>query len=264
MRGFIYSYAEENKGTPEQAAEAWMELQAEINAPGYYDKGGEYEKWYNSHADEWLQNATQQDHASRNGKRQYEAKRTLDALLLNEYPAYFDCTLKNWVQKTTAHSKIINSVWDIAKLSDLQIWHGKTGTGKTHLLIGLIKALCDRGLESYVFKWQYINDLFSSVRTKNKHGIENTPSNHIRDLDKYDLLCIDDYNTGGYAKSNPSKHLFELIDTRKSKNKKTILVSNDPLELILQSFGNFRNLIERRLRESGNKISLEMIEGWKK
>ena len=99
---------------------------------------------------------------------------------------------------------------------------GNTGTGKTHILAAIAKAIVNKGFSCRYFTAKHIENKLEATRhwssPLNEQDVINT-------LAAYDLLLIDDI---GATKTEQKTEgaMTELFDKRYSSKKTTILVSN--------------------------------------
>lgn len=104
---------------------------------------------------------------------------------------------------------------------------GDSGTGKTHLLVGLLKILTlEKGIEC-LFKDFFL--LLSEVRQSWDSG--RYESDLIRPLTDVDVLVVDELGKGRSHSDWEQALLDEIICKRYNQMKTTLLTTNFPLEL---------------------------------
>ena len=105
---------------------------------------------------------------------------------------------------------------------------GDSGTGKSHLLIGLGMAACQRGLRvRYTTAAQLVNELAEAAD-------ERTLSRLVARYGRLDLLCIDEF---GYVHLDPrgAELLFQIL-TEREERASVAVASNAPFSEWGQTF----------------------------
>lgn len=130
---------------------------------------------------------------------------------------------------------------------------GGVGTGKTHLMIAVMKHLVDGG-----FRPRYLSlyDYVVSVRETWSRGAEKTEREVISALAEYDLLLLDEVGVQAFS-DNEMMLVHLLIDGRYQRRLPTVVASNLDAKGIEAAIG------ERamdRLREGGGRA---VVFDWK-
>lgn len=130
---------------------------------------------------------------------------------------------------------------------------GAVGTGKTHLMIAVLKHLIDGG-----FRPRYISlyDYVVSVRETWRRNADKTEREVISALAEYDLLLLDEVGVQAFS-DNEMMLVHLLIDGRYQRRLPTVVASNLDARGIETAIG------ERamdRLREGGGRA---VVFDWK-
>lgn len=130
---------------------------------------------------------------------------------------------------------------------------GGVGTGKTHLMIAVLKQLVEGG-----FRPRYLSlyDYVASVRETWRRGAEKTEREVITALTEYDLLLLDEVGVQAFSE-NEIMLVHLLIDGRYQRRLPTVVASNFDAKGIEAAIG------ERamdRLREGGGRA---IVFDWK-
>ena len=109
------------------------------------------------------------------------------------------------------------------------VFHGPTGVGKTHLAIGLLKAVIrDKGARGYFFQ---TTELLRLVRETYNRSVDETEMEVLRPVLEADVLVLDDL---GVEKTSEwvQETLGLVINTRYNARRATIVTSNlrDPID----------------------------------
>ena len=109
------------------------------------------------------------------------------------------------------------------------MFHGPTGVGKTHLAIGLLKAVIrDKGARGYFFQ---TTELLRLVRETYNRSVDETEMEVLRPVLEADVLVLDDL---GVEKTSEwvQETLGLVINTRYNARRATIVTSNlrDPID----------------------------------
>jgi DNA replication protein DnaC len=109
------------------------------------------------------------------------------------------------------------------------VFHGPTGVGKTHLAIGLLKAVIrDKGARGFFFQ---TTELLRLVRETYNRAVEETEMEVLRPVLEADVLVLDDL---GVEKTSEwvQETLGLVINTRYNARRATIVTSNlrDPID----------------------------------
>lgn len=104
----------------------------------------------------------------------------------------------------------------------LYIWSNQTGTGKTRLSCSIITSI--RLRYNISVRFTSVNDYLYNLKNSYKEQGQTT-SILVSDMIKADLLCLDDL--GAEKRSDwTDQELFNLIDQRYQRGRKTIITSN--------------------------------------
>ena len=110
---------------------------------------------------------------------------------------------------------------------------GDSGTGKSHLLIGLGMAACQRGLRvRYTTAAALVNELAEAAD-------ERTLSRVVARYGRLDLLCLDEF---GYVHLDPrgAELLFQVLTEREERERRVAVASNAPFSEWGQTFADPR------------------------
>jgi len=124
---------------------------------------------------------------------------------------------------------------------------GNTGTGKTHLAIGLLNTLLRSG---HSCKYTSVEKAASFYMESRNYGKDKrTKQKAIESYTHPELLVIDE---AGLQKSDMNREiLFEIVDNRYSSKKPTIMISNLTTEELDEAVGQ---RVTDRLRDNGGAI----------
>lgn len=158
----------------------------------------------------------------------------------------FDSYITTYQEQETAKRIIKEYASDIdshLKTGKSMLLLGKSGTGKTHLSISVIRELAIRNMTSkYITAMQYIRMIRESWKSKTR--IE---SDIIKNFGEYQLVVLDEVGVQ-CGTDNEANIISELIDERYKNVKPTIVITNETLET-LKTFLNERTL--DRLTDNG-------------
>lgn len=124
---------------------------------------------------------------------------------------------------------------------------GGVGTGKTHLSIGLLKAVIENG---GIGMFITASDLFMNIRDTWTRSSEISTLDRVQQFVDLDLLVIDEIGVQR-GTDNEREILFSIINSRYNNLKPTVLLSNLSLKEVRAYIG------ERtfdRLKEDGGQI----------
>jgi DNA replication protein DnaC len=164
------------------------------------------------------------------------------------------CTWMNWSHPTDAHKRAYNFVRSYADdlMHNLEIgrsaaFTGTTGTGKTHLAVGLLRHVLGKGGTG---RYTTLSNMLGRIKaTFSKDGPEKE-HDVIRDLTRCDLLVIDEIGRGTESNYETSQ-LFRVLDERYMNQRPTLLVSNLSPAGLKQQLGD---AALDRLRHNGGSI----------
>lgn len=124
---------------------------------------------------------------------------------------------------------------------------GHPGTGKTHLAIGIARALLEKGNTALFAR---VIELARTVKETYQRDAQRTERQVLADFAKPDLLILDEVGVQ-HGSDTERMILFEVINARYEQCKPTILITN------LSLSGMKEYLDERaqdRLREGGGRV----------
>jgi DNA replication protein DnaC len=136
------------------------------------------------------------------------------------------------------------------------VFHGPTGVGKTHLAIGLLKAVVrDKGARGYFFQ---TTELLRLVRETYNRAVDETEMDVLRPVLEADVLVLDDL---GVEKTSEWVHetLGLVINARYNARRATIVTSN-LVDAVDQNDKNFINSFMLQLGGRTRSRLLEMCE----
>ena len=158
--------------------------------------------------------------------------------------------------KTTIQNYIDNLDENLEKGRNI-ILIGGVGTGKTHLSIGLLKAVIENG---GIGMFITASDLFMNIRDTWTRSSEITTLDRVQQFVDLDLLVIDEIGVQR-GTDNEREILFSIINSRYNNLKPTVLLSNLSLKEVRAYIG------ERtfdRLKEDGGQIVVLNGESYRK
>ena len=121
---------------------------------------------------------------------------------------------------------------------------GKAGTGKTHLCIGIIKNLMNRGLHC---KYTTMDDMFASIKETYGNASNKTEEEVIQVYLAPSLLVLDEVGMSQLTKTENSL-LYRIINGRYVDNKATLITTNLIIGELVNVLGD---RVMDRLREGG-------------
>jgi DNA replication protein DnaC len=136
------------------------------------------------------------------------------------------------------------------------VFHGPTGVGKTHLAIGLLKAVIrDKGARGYFFQ---TTELLRLVRETYNRAVDETEMDVLRPVLEADVLVLDDL---GVEKTSEWVHetLGLVINARYNARRATIITSN-LVDAVDENDKNFINSFMLQLGVRTRSRLLEMCE----
>jgi DNA replication protein DnaC len=101
---------------------------------------------------------------------------------------------------------------------------GPTGSGKTHLAYGALRAVAESGTKAYAWRSTNLADLFGALRSRPFPQAEA----HLAALRDAPLLLLDDLGTG-HLTDWTEEVVYRLINGRYERCLPTLLTSNYPL-----------------------------------
>ncbi|SPY08458.1 ATP-binding protein [Oligella urethralis] len=128
---------------------------------------------------------------------------------------------------------------------------GNPGTGKTHLSIGIIKKLINKG---FACRYTTIGDVFSSVKSTYSNGTLLTEDEVVESYLAPAMLVIDEIGISQLSRFEEGL-LYRIINGRYELGKATIAISNQCMEVFRKTLGE--RLVDRFRENSGRLISLK-------
>lgn len=197
--------------------------------------------------------ADQRDELIRSGKSVRE-RAMHSRLEMAGIPArYRDCSIWNWEHGQDKRRSVWGTVRDYAGQFELALETGRSlvftgppGTGKTHLAVGLLRHVIEKGGTGlYVTVAGAIMRLKSTFKDRG-HGVE-TEKQVFEHLCSVDLLAIDEI---GRTAGTPYElsQFFAVLSQRHGENRPTVLCTNMPPSELREFIGP---ALADRLREGG-------------
>ena len=150
-------------------------------------------------------------------------------------PSRFDGeSLETFKPKSIFHKVFLKKSYNYVKNYSLKnpkglYIYGPTGTGKTHLAIGILKALINRGFDGVFYN---VVDLLDDIRATFNPQLDDAPQTRLlRDLERQ-IFVLDDF---GMQRTSPwvVDRLYALINRRYQDCKTIIITSNIELKDLL-------------------------------
>lgn len=167
---------------------------------------------------------------------------------------YHGSTIGNWQHGSDRQERVWRWACDYAADCETVVSTGRSavlvggpGTGKTHLVIGVLKQFMNQGATGY---YTTAMDMLGRIKaTYNDQAVE-TETHVIERLTSVDLLVIDEI--GRQLDTNYEvAQMFRVLDRRSSECRPTLLVSN----LGVADFKKFvGDHVVDRLRQHGGKM----------
>jgi len=153
-------------------------------------------------------------------KQRYKKLFDINSLIPDELK---DATLRNYKPWNESQRKAllaaVNYVKNYKNETGL-LMSGSFGTGKSHLAMGIAKALVDKEVESIFITWP---DLLTRLKSTFDKDTEVTELEYIATLQTIDCLILDDIG-GEQVKPWSERTLFKIINARSKKH--TIYTTN--------------------------------------
>ncbi len=119
--------------------------------------------------------------------------------------------------------------------------YGQTGVGKTHIAVGILKALIARGFEGVFYN---VVDLLDAIRSTYDPKNSGIPKNRLeRDL-KRQIIVLDDFGMQKMS-SWVADRLYALINRRYQDCKTIVITSNITMQDVRNSVQVDRSLASR-------------------
>lgn len=193
--------------------------------PGVCEKHGEYTAQWVRVINDWSGCPNCRDESV--DEREHVLKKHEDYLVLNMKGVperYRKATMKNYVTKTdeqrNAVMRLVQYVLDLnngRKVPNL-ILHGSKGTGKTHLMFAVVKAV--QGA-----KYTKASELIRRVKVSFSPRARETELDILDELSRVPLLLIDEVGRQGGTVFE-GNFIFDLIDNRYNAILPTVIGSN--------------------------------------
>jgi DNA replication protein DnaC len=262
--GFMVSGIKEGGDLPTVQSN-WDALQKEITSPGYNDVGGGFDRWSKDHIKKRSKQIMDEAQAELKEDVIRKCLESARILLARDYQSHMMEKFDTFKVTSHEHQTRLNDVYQISKGPDtLQFWHGPTNRGKTHLLVSVLKAFAKRGETGYIYEYNYIAGMFSKHITDGDDGARHTTAVHMRNLDKYKILLIDEFNPDSTGGAHISGRVFDLIERRINKRLKTVFVSNLEYSDMYNFFGKRRNSLERRVLQYGRRVDFNTVRAYQR
>ena len=170
-------------------------------------------------------------------------------------PARYDgATLWNWDHGPDQQRRVWNWAREYAGSLDVVlqtgrcgVFSGAPGTGKTHLAVGLLKHVMEKGGTG---RYLTVMDLLGTIKDTFGNAAKETETQAVAKLVAFDLLVIDEV-----GKSLDSTYelaqFFRVLDRRYSEVKPTLLVTNLNRDKFIAFVGE---AVVDRLKEAGGSL----------
>jgi DNA replication protein DnaC len=164
---------------------------------------------------------------------------------------YQESSIWNWQRAMPAQKRVWHWVQDYAthyqtavESGRSAVFFGSTGTGKTHLAVGLAKHILEKGGTA---RYSPVGDMIGRIKESYAKGSEETEAAAVSHFTNCDLLVLDE--VGRQLGSEYETMLFfRIVDCRYRELRPTVLVSNLN-EAALRSF--LGEAVVERIREGG-------------
>lgn len=176
-------------------------------------------------------------------KEAREQKRAQEKNYLKRFnvpESFWECTLNNYKDHgsfTTALDCTMEAIrfMDAKSLRTFLIT-GNTGTGKTHLAVGIIRRFAEAGWQN--MRFETAAAMLSRFKECYKPQSEISEYDLIRDYAGYNVLVIDDLGVENRTDNN-IKLMQQIVDERFSKvTGKLIITSNFTTEVLAKAYGD--------------------------
>lgn len=129
---------------------------------------------------------------------------------------------------------------------------GNTGTGKTHIAVGVLRAFAERGKTS--LRFEPVSMMMSQFK-KSYGGGEGEKSEYdrIHEYAGINVLVLDDLGTENITENSVSL-VSTIIEQRIASNRRTILTSNFGMKRLEQIYGS--RLVSRLSGETGKVLHI--------
>jgi DNA replication protein DnaC len=169
---------------------------------------------------------------------------------------FAECTLASYIPRTPAQTEALQTcrAYALGNCGSDQglLLMGEPNGGKTHLLIGILRAWLERGKRCHYLTAE---KFFVGLRsTFNERG--NTERDYLDRLIGYDLLVIDDLHALTDGEGYQYRMLWHLLDERYCEKRPTLASTNKTLD-------EFKGLLDQRTRRR-LQATLVMVDAPKK
>lgn len=169
-------------------------------------------------------------------------------------------TLENYIAKSAAQKKVKSIASQYVKNFSKYlekgtgglIFTGDVGTGKTHLSIGILKAV---NTQNHKHKCRYVNvfDMVADIKATWKDNYS-SEAEVIKKYCSYELIVVDEIGVQ-YGSTAENVILFRILNQRYLEQKPTILVSNLDEEGLVELLGPA--LVDRIHEGGGGVVSFD-------
>lgn len=175
-------------------------------------------------------------------------------------PARFkEATVWNWQHAMDQQRRVWQWASDYANQFDIALAHGRCGlfigapgTGKTHLAIGILRHIVEKGGSGH---YTTVMDLLGRIKATFGGSSGETEEQVIREVCSCDMLVIDEVGRS-LDTTYEVVQFFRVLDRRYRDVKPTILVSNLAKPEFIKFLGS---AVCDRMREAGGKL---MVFDW--
>lgn len=169
-------------------------------------------------------------------------------------PRFQDRTLESYtaeypgqVKALNASRRYVEGFADHRARGRCLIFCGNAGTGKTHLIVGIIKGIMAAG---YTGTYTRMLELARAVKETYGHDAPRTEREVYEEFARPDLLVIDEVGRQ-HGSDTERMVLFEVINARYELGKPTILCANRSLSQLRDYLDE---AAEDRMREGGGRV----------
>lgn len=194
---------------------------------GACEKHGEYTETFIPAINDWSGCPTCRDEYVEGKEREAEAKTAEKTLTIKGVPErYRDATMRNYLTRTDAQREavrlLVQYVRDLndGKKAPNLIIHGTKGTGKTHLMFAMVKAVSGA-------RYTKASELIRRVKVSFSPAARENELEILEELSRVPLLIIDEVGRQGGTVFE-GNFIFDLIDNRYNSYLPTVVVSNLP------------------------------------
>ena len=169
---------------------------------------------------------------------------------------YKDCTVWSWRHTFDQQRRVAEAIKGYINQFDVALQSGRcvmmigsSGTGKTHLAVGILRHVTDAGATGL---YTTAVDMVGTIRATYGKGAQETEQKVIERLCSVDLLVIDEV-----GRQNDTPHekeqVWRVLDKRYANRKPCVVVTN----LGIDAFTTFMSkAMVDRLREGGGVVAM--------